>query len=132
MFSKSLYWLPKWNESCLDDSYFSFINTFNVVMELKVHHRNIQSFTEYICSTIPPPHQVIGYWICFWNIVLFGQSPCHHILVFNYLIMLVVSVEIQVLGALLDLFPKHCVFFYLEFWTMDKGQKPSNSECYTP
>jgi hypothetical protein len=27
-------------------------------------------------------------------------------------------------------FPKHCVFLYLEFRTMDKVQKPSNSVCY--
>jgi hypothetical protein len=29
-------------------------------------------------------------------------------------------------------FPKCCVFQFLEYWTMDKVQKPSNSECYTP
>jgi hypothetical protein len=28
-------------------------------------------------------------------------------------------------------FPKRCVFWYLEFRTMDKVHKPSNSECYT-
>jgi hypothetical protein len=27
-------------------------------------------------------------------------------------------------------FPKHCVFQYLEFWTMDRVQKPSNSSDY--
>jgi hypothetical protein len=29
-----------------------------------------------------------------------------------------------------DTFPKRCVFLYLEFRTMDKVQKPSNSESY--
>jgi hypothetical protein len=28
--------------------------------------------------------------------------------------------------------PKRCVFWYLEFQTMDQVQKPSDSECYTP
>jgi hypothetical protein len=31
-----------------------------------------------------------------------------------------------------DLFPKRCVFLYLKFRTMDKVQKSSNSERYTP
>jgi hypothetical protein len=29
-------------------------------------------------------------------------------------------------------FPKHCVFLYLELWTMDKVQTLSDSDCYTP
>jgi hypothetical protein len=29
-------------------------------------------------------------------------------------------------------YPKRCFLLYLEFLTMDKDQKPSNSECYTP
>jgi hypothetical protein len=32
----------------------------------------------------------------------------------------------------LDLFPKRCVFLFIEFRTMDKVQKPSSNECYTP
>jgi hypothetical protein len=28
--------------------------------------------------------------------------------------------------------PKHCVFLYLEFWMIEKIQKPSAFECYTP
>jgi hypothetical protein len=29
-------------------------------------------------------------------------------------------------------FPKRRAFLYLEFWTVVKVQKPSNSECCTP
>jgi hypothetical protein len=29
-------------------------------------------------------------------------------------------------------FPKHCVFYSLEYRPMEKVQKPSNSLCYTP
>jgi hypothetical protein len=32
----------------------------------------------------------------------------------------------------LDLFPKRCVSLFMESRTMDKVQKPSSNECYTP
>jgi hypothetical protein len=32
----------------------------------------------------------------------------------------------------LDLFPKRCVFWFVEIQMMDKVQKLSSNECYTP